>query len=115
MFAPIRKNLVFMGSSLKDLKEFPVDIQKVIGFKLDDIQCGRIPKDSKAFKGIRGVMELVINYSKDTYRAVYILNIKETVFVLHCFKKKSKHGIKTPKQDVKTIQKRYKDAIKLSR
>ena len=38
---------------------------------------------------------------------------KEAVFVLHCFKKKSTQGIKTPKKEVDLIHNRYKQAIEL--
>ncbi len=32
------------------------------------------------------------------------------VFVLHAFQKKSKQGIKTPKQEIDLIKKRFKEA-----
>ncbi len=55
-------------------------------------------------------MELVERYSKDTYRAVYVANIEGVVYVLHCFKKKSKQGIKTPKEDIDLIRQRLRQA-----
>ncbi|MBT4664207.1 MAG: type II toxin-antitoxin system RelE/ParE family toxin, partial [Methylococcales bacterium] len=56
------------------------------------------------------VMELVERYNKDTYRAVYVANIGGVVYVLHCFKKKSKQGIKTPKEDIDLIRQRLRQA-----
>ena len=35
-----------------------------------------------------------------TYRAVYTVKFVEAVFVLHCFNKKSRRGIETPKEDM---------------
>jgi phage-related protein len=46
----------------------------------------------------------------DTYRAVYTVKIAEAVYVLHCFQKKSKQGIKTPKHVMDLIQDRLKAA-----
>ena len=45
-----------------------------------------------------------------TYRAVYTVKFKEAVFVLHCFQKKSKRGIATPKGDMDIIRARLKFA-----
>jgi len=43
-----------------------------------------------------------------TYRAVYTVKFEEAVFVLHCFQKKSKSGIATPKEDMEIIRARLK-------
>ena len=45
-----------------------------------------------------------------TYRAVYTVKFSEAVFVLHCFQKKSKRGIATPKEDMDIIRARLKIA-----
>lgn len=45
-----------------------------------------------------------------TYRAVYTVKFAEAVFVLHCFQKKSKCGIATPKEDRDIINARLKIA-----
>ena len=45
-----------------------------------------------------------------TYRAVYTVKFAEAVFVLHCFQKKSKRGIATPKKDMDIINARLKIA-----
>jgi phage-related protein len=34
----------------------------------------------------------------------------DAVYVLHCFEKKSKHGIETPKREMDLIRARLKDA-----
>ncbi|VAX25363.1 hypothetical protein MNBD_NITROSPINAE02-688, partial [hydrothermal vent metagenome] len=61
---------------------------------------------AKSLKGLPGVMELVERYDTDTYRAVYIANIKGRVYALHCFKRKSKRGIRTPKEDIDLVRQR---------
>ncbi|MBI4988798.1 MAG: type II toxin-antitoxin system RelE/ParE family toxin [Rhodocyclales bacterium] len=46
----------------------------------------------------------------DAYRAVYTVKFGDTVYVLHCFQKKSSHGIGTPKPDIDLIRERLKAA-----
>ncbi|BCU06086.1 hypothetical protein Atep_07630 [Allochromatium tepidum] len=41
---------------------------------------------------------------------VYTVEFAEAVFVLHCFQKKSKSGISTPKADIELIRARLKVA-----
>jgi len=43
-------------------------------------------------------------------RAVYVLKIGDAIYVLHCFQKKSTHGISTPKPDMDLIRDRMKAA-----
>ena len=56
-----------------------------------------------------GVLEIALKYRADAYRVVYALQIGEAIWVVHAFQKKSKTGIKTPKQDIDLIKKRIKD------
>jgi phage-related protein len=41
---------------------------------------------------------------------VYTVKFEEAVFVLHCFQKKSKRGVITPKEDMDIIPARLKVA-----
>jgi len=109
------KTLVFVGSSRKDIRKFPNAVRDDVGFELYEVQRGRTPDSAKSFKSLSGVMELVERYDSDTYRAVYVANLGGVVYVLHCFKKKSKQGIKTPKEDIDIIKQRYKQALGLSK
>jgi phage-related protein len=61
---------------------------------------------SKVLKGFggAGVLEVVEDDADGTYRTVYTIMFKEAVFVLHCFQKKSKSGISTPKKDIDILQ-----------
>ncbi len=60
-------------------------------------------------------MEIVADYRTDTFRAVYTTKIGKTVYVLHCFQKKSKTGIKTPKKETDMIEARLKQAIAIDK
>jgi len=63
----------------------------------------------KGFGGA-GVLEIVEDDNGGTFRAVYTVKFKEAVFVLHCFQKKSKRGVATPKTDLDIIHARLKVA-----
>jgi len=62
-------------------------------------------------KGMNAV-EVISDFSGDTYRCIFTTQFKNNIYVLHCFQKKSKTGIKTPKQDLDLIRKRLNDAKK---
>lgn len=42
---PRHKDVVFLGSSLSDLKAFPLDARRAAGFQLDLLQQGEQPFD----------------------------------------------------------------------
>ena len=57
-------------------------------------------------------MELRVWDEAGTFRVVYVAKLADAVYVLHCFQKKSKSGIATPKQDLELIASRLKAAQK---
>ena len=110
---PQGKPLFWMGSSLKDLREFPAAVKSVMGFALWQAQQGGKHIDSKPLKGLGGgVLEVVADNRSDTYRGVYTVKFRRAVYVLHAFKKKSKSGIKTPQSEVELVQQQLKQAQK---
>ncbi|MEQ8999417.1 MAG: type II toxin-antitoxin system RelE/ParE family toxin [Coleofasciculus sp. B1-GNL1-01] len=106
------KPVEWVGSSLEDLKTFPEEVQQVVGYALYLAQCGEKHPSAKPLKGFKGagVLEVVENFDKDTYRAVYTVKLAGVVYVLHAFQKKSKQGIATPKQEIELIEARLKRA-----
>ncbi|TXT25969.1 MAG: hypothetical protein FD131_4428 [Rhodocyclaceae bacterium] len=106
------KPLDFIGSSREDLREFPDEVKQDIGYALFEVQKGQKPESAKPLKGFggTGVLEIIERFDGDTYRAVYTVRFREVIYVLHCFQKKSKSGIKTPQQDVELIQRRLRAA-----
>ncbi len=108
----ILKRVDFIGPSKEDLKGFPDEVKQDIGYALFEAQRGQKPGCAKPLKGFggAGVLEIVENFSGGTYRAVYTVRFQKVVYVLHCFQKKSKHGIKTPQQDIDLIKQRLKIA-----
>ena len=56
------------------------------------------------------MLEVVEDYRGEAYRAVYTVKFAGWIYVLHCFQKKSRSGIKTPKEDIDLINARLKAA-----
>jgi len=106
------KPLVWIGGSKKDLLALPAEVRKFFGHALDFAQRGDQHSASKVMKGFggAGVLEVVEDDIGGTYRAVYTVKFEQAVFVLHCFQKKSKSGIATPKEDMDIIRARLKVA-----
>lgn len=90
----------------------PAEVVDIFGFALHQAQSGQKHAQAKPLKGFRGasVLEVLEDNMGDTYRAVYTVKLAESVYVLHCFQKKSKQGIETPKYEIDLIRERLKAA-----
>ena len=100
----------WVGDSKERLLEFPDEVQNKVGYILEGVQAGRTSNKIKRLSGFSGVYEIVSYYASDAYRMVYVVNLGDTIYVLHCFQKKSKRGIKTPKMEIGLIHRRLKRA-----
>jgi len=111
------KPLIWIGGSKKDLMALPTEVRKFFGHALDFAQRGGQHGAAKVLKGFggAGVLEVVEDHISGTYRAVYTVKFEDAVFVLHCFQKKSKSGISTPKEDMDIIRARLKVAEALAK
>ena len=107
-----RKPIKWVGSAKRDLDAMPEDLKDVFGHAIDLAQAGGKHQGAKVMTGFgsAGVLEVVEDDRGDTYRAVYTVKFAGWVYVLHCFQKKSKSGIKTPKDDIDLIHARLKAA-----
>lgn len=108
---PLRQ-LLFVGSSRKDLGAFPDEVQREVGYALYLGQLGDRAPSVKTLSGFGGggVVEIVEDHDGDTYRCVYTVKFKSAVYVLHAFKKKSKRGSETPKHDIELVRARLREA-----
>lgn len=106
------KPLEWVGRALDELRALPAPVQRSMGFALRFAQGGVKPDNVKPLQGFKGagVLEIIENYDGDTYRAVYTVTLAGVVYVLHCFQKKSKRGIATPKQTMDLINQRLQVA-----
>lgn len=112
MSKQVRKPLKWVGSAKRDLDAMPEDVKDVFGHAIDLAQAGGKHQDAKILTGFgsAGVLEVIEDHMGDTYRAVYTVKFAEWVYVLHCFQKKSRSGIATPKPDMDLINNRLRAA-----
>jgi phage-related protein len=115
--APPLKPVLWIGSSRKDVRALPAPVQDTIGYALYLAQLGGKHRDAKTLSGFGGasVQEIVVDYDRDTYRAVYTVRFADRIYVLHVFKKKSKSGIAMPRSDRELIERRLKQAQEMER
>lgn len=109
------KKLVWVGSSRSDLKDLPEEVQDEIGYGLHQAQAGLFPAHAKPLKGLSGVIEIICDFDKNTYRAAYAIKLGDKIYVLHVFQKKLKSGIKTPKEEIDLIKQRLRTAQEIAR
>jgi phage-related protein len=106
------KPLEWIGSSKRDLLAMPDAVQQVFGFALYQAQIGELHSGAKPLKGFgsAGVVEVVEDWRGNAYRAVYTVRFAKAVYVLHCFQKKSKQGVETPRREIDLIRVRLRQA-----
>jgi len=106
------KELIWIGSSRKDMMAVPRAVQRTFGYGLYLAQLGDKSPDAKPLKGFHGasILEIIEDYRGDTYRAVYTVRFTTKVYVLHVFQKKAKRGIETPKHLIDLTRDRFKQA-----
>ncbi len=99
----------WIKAARKDFEDFPQGAQTDMARALTILAEGRMPDIAKHLTGFgSGVMELAFKHRGDAYRVVYALQIDDDIWVIHAFQKKSKSGIKTPKQEIDLIHERLK-------
>ncbi|MBK4727646.1 MULTISPECIES: type II toxin-antitoxin system RelE/ParE family toxin [Erwiniaceae] len=104
------KKICFLGSSLSDLKRFPRNVMHDAGYQLAQLQAGATPADFKSLAAVAsGVWELRIHDGDSgTFRVVYVSKLRDAIYVLHAFHKKT---LKTSPQDVALVRQRYQQLI----
>ena len=100
--------VIWIGSSLDDLRRLSDAVQDEIGYAIYFAQQGRRHTSAKVLKGFggAGVLEIIQDDAGGTYRAIYTVKYAPVVYVLHVFQKKSKKGIRTPKIEIDLIRRR---------
>lgn len=99
----LQKPVVWLGSSLVDVRAFPRLARQRIGRALDLVQEGEEPPDWKPMPSVGpGVREIRVKIGVQ-YRVLYVARYAEAVYVLHVFEKKSQ---KTSERDLALGRKR---------
>jgi phage-related protein len=89
----------------KGLRDFPQGARDDLLHALTAIADGAHPNVAKPLTGLgSGVMELALRHRGDAFRVVYALRIGVDVWVIHAFRKKSKAGMATPRQEIDLVR-----------
>ena len=100
------KDIVFLGDSLKRLREFPEDARRDAGHQLREVQKGKEPTDWKPMATVgSGVREIRLRESSGAFRIIYVASLADRTVVLHAFQKKAQQ---TAQKDVDLAKDRLK-------
>lgn len=100
-----QKPLVFIGTSLSDLRDLPAVAKQRCGYQLSLVENGEEPDDWKPFGTVgKGVKEIRVA-CEGAFRVLYVADRPDGIYVLHVFRKTTE---KTEKRDVDLAKARYK-------
>jgi len=98
--------IVWEGDSREVLQSFPDAVRQNLGFELWQLQQGERPSDYRPLPSVGpGVFELRDQDERSWYRVVYLSRIKDVIFVLHAFEKKSRE---MPRREFEKARQRLK-------
>ena len=101
-----QKEIVWVGSSLEDLRDFPKSAMQQAGYQLEGLQEGEQPDDWKPMRTVGpGVQEIRIKCEDGAFRVLYVVNRPDAIYVLHAFRKTTQ---KTEKRDIDLAKARLK-------
>jgi phage-related protein len=108
------RTLVWLVDSLDRLKDFPPPVRQKLGFALYQAQIGQKHESAKMLHGFaETVWQVRADDPGGTYRAVYVAQLGDAIYVLHAFQKKATSGIATPQRELDLIRQRRQIARKL--
>jgi phage-related protein len=96
------KRLIWLGSSLEDLRAFPSDVRRSAGYQLRRVQNGMMPSAWKPMGTIGpGVNEIRI-HTQAEHRILYLARLPEAIYVLHAFEKRTRQIPRTETELART-------------
>ncbi|HSC19308.1 MAG TPA: type II toxin-antitoxin system RelE/ParE family toxin [Rhizomicrobium sp.] len=110
------REVVWIGSSKDDISAMPKPVKASFGYRLRRVQQGRPTDDTKTLPQFGpGVYEFREAFDTNAYRLMYVVRLRNAVYVLHAFMKKSKSGIGLPRADKRLIEARLTRAIEIDK
>jgi len=104
------KPLVWLGSSLEDLRAFPPEARRLAGYQLRRVQSGLMPSDWKPLKSIGpGVYEIRIRTGLE-HRVFYVARRRSTSSMPHAFEKRTR---RTRQADIDLAKQRLAEITSL--
>ncbi len=99
----------WIKAALKDFEIFPEAVQQTALSALTVAAEGQKADTAKPLKGLgSGIFEIALRHRGDAFRVIYAVQLKDALWVIHAFQKKSKKGIATPKPEIELIKSRLK-------
>jgi len=109
------RKLIWLVDTLERLIGFPPAVRKGLGFALYQAQIGQQHESTKMLRGFaETVWQVRADDPSGTYRAVYVAQFGDAIYVLHAFQKKATSGIATPRRELELIRQRLMLARKLA-
>ena len=103
------KPVQFIGSSLDDLRDFPLTAKREAGHQIDQVQKGLEPDDWEPMNTVpQAVKEIRVRDATGAFRVIYVAKFADAIYVLHCFQKKTE---KTSRADLDLASKHYRDLL----
>jgi phage-related protein len=103
------RSISWLTPALKAFNAFPDGAREVMFDALSIAAEGGKASIAKPMKGLgSGVFEVALPYQGNAFRMVYAVQLGDDLWVVHAFQKKSKHGIKTPKNEIDVVKDRLK-------
>jgi phage-related protein len=109
------RKLVWLVDSLDRISGFPPVVRSQLGFALYQAQIGHQHESAKILRGFsEAIWQIRADGPGGKYRAVYVAQFGDAVYVLHSFQEKAKSGIATPRRDLELIRQRLQLARRLA-
>jgi len=109
------RKLIWLVDSLIRLTGFPPAVRHKLGFALYQAQIGQKHESAKMSHGFaETVWQMRADDPGGTYRAVYVAQLGEAIYVLHAFQKKATSGIATPRREIELTRQRLQLMRKLA-
>ena len=107
------REVAFEFDSQKELNKFPYEVKREVAHALYEAQQGGKHNKVRVLIGFQGagMLEIRDQHGGCAYRVFYTTLIKSRICVLHAIKKKSTHGIATPKNELNLIKRRLKETL----
>jgi phage-related protein len=99
----------WIKAARREFETFPEGAKSICLAALTIAAEGGKADVAKATRGLgSGVFEIALPFRGDAFRVVYAVQLREEIWVVHAFQKKSTQGIKTPQREIDLIKHRLK-------
>ena len=106
---PSPKPIVWVGSSIHDMRRCRPEVQNEAGAELRTLQCGGMPSDWKPMPTVgKGVGEIRIS-TQTEHRIFFVARFHEAIYILHVFEKRSR---KTAARDIELGRARFRALVR---